>query len=136
MGMKTDHGMKAFSRTSITCMRGYIDMLEAHFHIKCQKMDGCLQVTRTFLQRYGGKRLMKAQNLRRSYFLVVPASARVANRRSLAKDFPPRIYVDAGIILPKMSHALKPSLTPSAPPPRPASCSTGLAGRHSFAEHP
>ena len=36
----------------------------------------------------------------------------------------------------KMAHVLRPSLKLSAPPPRPASCSTGLAGHHSFAEHP
>jgi hypothetical protein len=36
----------------------------------------------------------------------------------------------------KMAHVLRPSLTPSAPPQRPASCSTGLAVHHSFAEHP
>jgi hypothetical protein len=36
----------------------------------------------------------------------------------------------------KMAHVLRPSLTPSAPPPRPASCSTGSAAPHSFAEHP
>lgn len=28
------HGMKAFSKTSIACRRGCIDMREAHFHIK------------------------------------------------------------------------------------------------------
>jgi len=36
----------------------------------------------------------------------------------------------------KMAHVLRPSLTLSAPPPRPASCSTGLAAHHSIAEHP
>jgi hypothetical protein len=32
--MKMGHGMKAFSRISIGCRRGCIDMREAHFHIK------------------------------------------------------------------------------------------------------
>jgi len=32
--MKIGHGRTAFSRTSIECRRGCIDMLEAHFHIK------------------------------------------------------------------------------------------------------
>ena len=34
----------------------------------------------------------------------------------------------------KMAHVLRPSLTSSAPLPWPASCSTGLAVHHSFAE--
>lgn len=60
----------------------------------------------------------------------------VANHGSNAKNFPPQICVDAEIILPKMAHVLRPSLTPSAPLPRPDSCSTGAAVHHSFAEHP
>jgi len=78
---------------------------------------------------------MEAQNLRRSSFPGWPTPARVANHGSHAKNFPPQICVDAEIILPKMAHVLRPSHTPSPPPPRPASCSTGLVVHHNFAAH-
>ena len=32
MYMKLGHGMNAFSKTSIACRKGHIDMLEPHFH--------------------------------------------------------------------------------------------------------
>jgi len=41
MSINMGHGMDAFSKTSIECMIGYIDMPEPHFHIKKSLLAHC-----------------------------------------------------------------------------------------------
>lgn len=78
---------------------------------------------------------MMAQNLRRSSFLGWPTPAS-SEPRIACQEFPATNLRRCQDHPAKMAHVLRPSLTLSAPLPRPASCSIGLAVHHSFAEHP